>query len=316
MDETERYESVRHCRYVDEVVTDAPWVLDDEFLTQNKIDFVAHDEIPYGAEGSDDIYQHIKVGSIFFFERNIRSLVSLIRLVVCSLQHSVPKVFRHRILSVVSCVITICTCDVILLVVIQLRIWTWASWRRINWSCNQKSIRSSRRFALMKKNQKHSWNDGKTGAKSTSIVSLVYSRKPVFCIYFIDLNLHLCSRVATAEAEAIQKTKKVPGQRHRKISNEKRNPNLTRRRHKKRADSFQWFEKSMYNFHFAFAGTNILFGLLMKNHAFCYWNLLLCLSICSVKRHNISPSETIASFVRAFGQLCLPWSRKREFSEY
>jgi cytidyltransferase-like protein len=65
MDEAERYESVRHCRYVDEVVIDAPWVLDDEFLTQNKIDFVAHDEIPYGAEGSDDIYQHIKVRYIF-----------------------------------------------------------------------------------------------------------------------------------------------------------------------------------------------------------------------------------------------------------
>ena len=61
MDEVERYESVRHCRYVDEVVTDAPWVLDDDFLTKNKIDFVAHDEIPYGGEGSDDIYQHIKV---------------------------------------------------------------------------------------------------------------------------------------------------------------------------------------------------------------------------------------------------------------
>ncbi|CAF4439900.1 unnamed protein product, partial [Rotaria magnacalcarata] len=60
MNETERYESVRHCRYVDEIVTDAPWVLDDDFLTKNKIDFVAHDEIPYGAEGSDDIYQHIK----------------------------------------------------------------------------------------------------------------------------------------------------------------------------------------------------------------------------------------------------------------
>ncbi|CAF4916407.1 unnamed protein product, partial [Rotaria sp. Silwood2] len=61
MNEAERYESVRHCRYVDEVITDAPWILDDEFLTQNKIDFVAHDEIPYGTEGSDDIYQHLKV---------------------------------------------------------------------------------------------------------------------------------------------------------------------------------------------------------------------------------------------------------------
>ncbi|CAF3334171.1 unnamed protein product [Rotaria socialis] len=65
MDEAERYESVRHCRYVDEVVIDAPWVLDDDFLTHNKIDFVAHDEIPYGAEGSDDIYQHIKARGMF-----------------------------------------------------------------------------------------------------------------------------------------------------------------------------------------------------------------------------------------------------------
>ncbi|CAF2499478.1 unnamed protein product [Rotaria sp. Silwood2] len=65
MNEAERYESVRHCRYVDEVITDAPWILDDEFLTQNKIDFVAHDEIPYGTEGSDDIYQHLKTRGMF-----------------------------------------------------------------------------------------------------------------------------------------------------------------------------------------------------------------------------------------------------------
>jgi choline-phosphate cytidylyltransferase len=61
MNETERYESVRHCRYVDEVLPDAPWALDDEFLAKYKIDFVAHDEIPYGCDGSDDMYQHVKV---------------------------------------------------------------------------------------------------------------------------------------------------------------------------------------------------------------------------------------------------------------
>lgn len=39
MDEHERYEALRHCRYVDEVVPDAPWVLDDEFLTKHKVSY-------------------------------------------------------------------------------------------------------------------------------------------------------------------------------------------------------------------------------------------------------------------------------------
>ena len=37
MNEAERYEAVRHCRYVDEVVTDAPWALTDEYLEKNKV---------------------------------------------------------------------------------------------------------------------------------------------------------------------------------------------------------------------------------------------------------------------------------------
>ncbi|KAI9554579.1 putative choline-phosphate cytidylyltransferase B-like [Daphnia sinensis] len=37
MDENERYEVVRHCRHVDEVVPDAPWTLDDEFLNRHKV---------------------------------------------------------------------------------------------------------------------------------------------------------------------------------------------------------------------------------------------------------------------------------------
>ena len=45
MSEDERYESVRHCRYVDYVVDDAPWNIDEEFIKRHLIDFVAHDAL-------------------------------------------------------------------------------------------------------------------------------------------------------------------------------------------------------------------------------------------------------------------------------
>jgi choline-phosphate cytidylyltransferase len=56
----ERAESVRHCRWVDEVVEDCPWIINIEFLDKHKIDYVAHDDEPYGASEGDDIYGPIK----------------------------------------------------------------------------------------------------------------------------------------------------------------------------------------------------------------------------------------------------------------
>ncbi|XP_016972647.1 choline-phosphate cytidylyltransferase A [Drosophila rhopaloa] len=61
----ERYEGVRHCRYVDEIVQNAPWTLSEEFIADNKIDFVAHDDIPYGTDGMDDIYAPLKARGMF-----------------------------------------------------------------------------------------------------------------------------------------------------------------------------------------------------------------------------------------------------------
>ncbi|KAM8900431.1 choline-phosphate cytidylyltransferase B-like isoform 2-T2 [Spinachia spinachia] len=65
MTEDERYDALRHCRYVDEVVRDAPWSLSTEFLKKHKIDFVAHDDIPYTSAGSEDVYKHIKEAGMF-----------------------------------------------------------------------------------------------------------------------------------------------------------------------------------------------------------------------------------------------------------
>ncbi|XP_026764614.1 choline-phosphate cytidylyltransferase B-like isoform X6 [Galleria mellonella] len=65
MTEDERYEAVRHCRYVDEVVRDAPWEYDEEFLDKHKIDFVAHDDIPYTTEDCEDTYAMIKAKDMF-----------------------------------------------------------------------------------------------------------------------------------------------------------------------------------------------------------------------------------------------------------
>ncbi|KAK9401512.1 choline-phosphate cytidylyltransferase A [Crotalus adamanteus] len=65
MNEAERYDAVQHCRYVDEVVRNAPWTLSPEFLAEHRIDFVAHDDIPYSSAGSDDVYKHIKEAGMF-----------------------------------------------------------------------------------------------------------------------------------------------------------------------------------------------------------------------------------------------------------
>ncbi|KAL4592955.1 hypothetical protein LXL04_005964 [Taraxacum kok-saghyz] len=62
MTDKERYESLRHCKWVDEVIPDAPWVLTQEFMDKHQIDYVAHDSLPYAdASGAGkDVYEFVK----------------------------------------------------------------------------------------------------------------------------------------------------------------------------------------------------------------------------------------------------------------
>ncbi|MED6220566.1 T-complex protein 1 subunit beta [Stylosanthes scabra] len=62
MSDKERYESLRHCRWVDEVIPDAPWVLTQEFIDKHQIDYVAHDSLPYAdtSGAGKDVYEFVK----------------------------------------------------------------------------------------------------------------------------------------------------------------------------------------------------------------------------------------------------------------
>ncbi|KAI9470681.1 MAG: hypothetical protein EXX96DRAFT_597513 [Benjaminiella poitrasii] len=66
MNDIERYESVRHCKWVDEVIESAPWIVTQEFLDNYKIDYVAHDAEPYQSTESGDVYAFVKSQGKFY----------------------------------------------------------------------------------------------------------------------------------------------------------------------------------------------------------------------------------------------------------
>lgn len=91
MTHAERCEAVRHCRWVDEVVPDAPWVIGPDFLEKYDIDYVAHDVDPYGSAGHDDVYAFCKMQGKFLPTRRTPGISTsdlLARLV---------SGYRHRI---------------------------------------------------------------------------------------------------------------------------------------------------------------------------------------------------------------------------
>ncbi|KAK9472636.1 uncharacterized protein V1510DRAFT_364866, partial [Dipodascopsis tothii] len=62
-----RAQTMVHCRWVDEVILNAPWIVTPAFIAAHEIDYVAHDDIPYGdADGGEaDIYAPMKQAGQF-----------------------------------------------------------------------------------------------------------------------------------------------------------------------------------------------------------------------------------------------------------
>jgi choline-phosphate cytidylyltransferase len=65
MNEQERSDILRHCKWVDEVIMPCPWILTVDFLRKHNIHYVAHDAIPYTGEGVEDIYSEVKKLGMF-----------------------------------------------------------------------------------------------------------------------------------------------------------------------------------------------------------------------------------------------------------
>ena len=47
LSQEERRQTIASCRYVDKIISPAPWYPSLDFIKQHQIDFVAHDEAPY-----------------------------------------------------------------------------------------------------------------------------------------------------------------------------------------------------------------------------------------------------------------------------
>jgi len=70
MNEDERAESVVHCKWVDEVIPSAPWVITPEYIKQHKIEYVCHDAAPYAdasgqSSSAEDVYKFVKDAHMF-----------------------------------------------------------------------------------------------------------------------------------------------------------------------------------------------------------------------------------------------------------
>ncbi|OAR01691.1 hypothetical protein LLEC1_05077 [Akanthomyces lecanii] len=97
MSAKERAESLRHCKWVDEVIEDCPWIVTPEFLEEHRLDYVAHDDLPYGADEGDDIYQPIKEAGKFLVTQRTEgvSTTGLITRIVRDYEKYISRQFKR-----------------------------------------------------------------------------------------------------------------------------------------------------------------------------------------------------------------------------
>lgn len=77
LSDDQRCETLKHCRWVDEVIPNAPWSVDIEFVKKHKIDYVAHDDLPYAGDGVEDVYAPMKERGLFLSTQRTEGILTL-----------------------------------------------------------------------------------------------------------------------------------------------------------------------------------------------------------------------------------------------
>ena len=91
MNESERAEGVRQCKWVDEVIVPCPWVCTLEFMDLHQIDYICHDDSPYvmGSDEAGDVYSPSKKAGRFLATQRTEGVSTsdlLLRILVKSSQ--------------------------------------------------------------------------------------------------------------------------------------------------------------------------------------------------------------------------------------
>jgi len=55
----ERVKNVSNCKYIDEILNDVPWIITEEFMTKNNIDYIAREEAPYISINNNELIEDI-----------------------------------------------------------------------------------------------------------------------------------------------------------------------------------------------------------------------------------------------------------------
>jgi len=87
----ERCKCVSHCKWVDEIIYDAPWVIDEQFLIKQNIDYVAREDSPYVTTNGDGEF----IADAYSIPKRLNKFVEIYRTPQISTTDLIDRVIKN-----------------------------------------------------------------------------------------------------------------------------------------------------------------------------------------------------------------------------